>query len=234
MAFLPGRLLELNGWMWITPSPWVWMPSGSAALRRLQLGRVMTLVADVDAVGGVPVVAGWRSGAASSAVALFSLRAYEDHEREPEHERRRRWRSGTRGSRCCGPCRRRRRGGASDLLGGGCLAHRVDANRLTRASSPATSSASRPCDAGRSSANRASYGLGDGGRRRPALDEAPAGGAHRGAPRRDRRPGRQRLGEGLGVVGRHRQPAPACSTMRATSVPGSTLATSGRPAARIE
>ena len=44
-----------NGWMWITPSWWVWMPPGSGVDSHAEVGQV--LVTDVDAVRGVPVVA---------------------------------------------------------------------------------------------------------------------------------------------------------------------------------
>ena len=52
---------ELNGWMWITPSPWVWMPERVGAFGSAPCDGGDELVADVDAVGGVPVVLVWRS-----------------------------------------------------------------------------------------------------------------------------------------------------------------------------
>ena len=83
--------------------------------------------------------------------------------------------------------------------------------------------------------NSVLVGGGDGGRRRPLARRTPARRPHRARPRRVRprsraRAARKRLGSSGGTA----TPHPARSTSRATSVPGSTLASSGRPAARIE
>ena len=117
VAFSPAPLCE-NGWMWMTPSPWVWMP-----VVALELGNVgLPLAADVDAEGGVPVVADDR-GDVGVALALVGC--------EPDQRR-------------CRAARSRRSppgnsevalaagGGAAasgagrpgDLLGGGCLTHK--------------------------------------------------------------------------------------------------------------
>ncbi len=67
--------------MWITPSPWVWMPSGSVGTCE----RIEERVADVDAVGGVPVVA-VRHGAVSAAVAWLLRPRRSEREPEDEHD----------------------------------------------------------------------------------------------------------------------------------------------------
>ena len=73
VAFLPSSDCT-NGWVWIRPSPWEWMPAfrlpGGLPDRRLEGGRVRDpLAADVHPEVGVPVVArlagarGWRRAA---------------------------------------------------------------------------------------------------------------------------------------------------------------------------
>ena len=99
------------------------------------------------------------------------------------------------------------------------------------------SRAPRPACSDRARARRTELlvGRGDRGRRRPALDEAPARRPHGRRARPGRRAGgATALVNASGSSGGTARPAPARSTVRATSVPGSTLATMGRPAARIE
>ena len=116
--------------------------------------------------------------------------------------------------------------GAGDLLGGRCLTHRAD-NLLA----PRPPASRRPAVApGRE--------LGEQLPRRPRPPRPATPSARRSAgrppPWRRPRPGRRAAGaialvNASGSSGGTASPAPARSTVRATSVPGSTLATSGPP-----
>ena len=126
-------------------------------------------------------------------------------------------------------------GRPGDLLGRRCLAHGL-ATLSPTAPGRRPGSAAPGSRTGRAAPRtgprrRAATAAG----RRPALDERA------GRPRPIARPGRGRragrssaLVKASGSSGGTARPAPARSTVRATSVPGSTLATTGRPAARIE
>ena len=115
VALLPGAE-RTNGWMWMIPSAWVWMPFGS----RSSVMRRGELLAEVDAVGGVPVVAVGDRRALPSAPAASSvaaLRATEDDAGDAEdHDHRRCAAYQPRGLLPAGRPTAAGAGGAGDLL----------------------------------------------------------------------------------------------------------------------